>query len=126
MREVSPTQKNNRFYSLFFSLSKGGCQGFTLVEIIVALGVFAMLAGAIFLSVEAVTRASGVLTIEQTRAREIDAFLQWCRRGFRMLNARSEIFLQTREQGATGYAVDLIIRKSPGAFSLGEFDARGP
>lgn len=100
--------------------------GFTLVEIIVALGIFSLLAGAIFFSVEAVTRASGVLTLEQVRSRKIDAFLQWCRRGFRALNARSEILLQTREYGSAGLAVDLIIRKAPGAFSLGDFDSRGP
>lgn len=103
-----------------------GCRGFTLVEMILALGIFALLAGAVFSSVQAVTSASAVLAEEQVRARRVDAFMGWCRRGFRSLPARAEVVLRTRETGGAGLAVDLLVRRAPGAFALGEFDARGP
>lgn len=103
-----------------------GLRGFTLVEMILALGIFVLLAGAIFASVQAVTTASAVLGEEQVRARRLDAFLSWCRQGFRNLPARAEVLLRTRDTGAAGLAVDLLIRRAPGAFSLGEFDAQGP
>lgn len=101
-------------------------RGFTLVEMVLALTIFALLAGAVFSSVQAVTSASVVLGEEQVRARRLDAFLGWCRRGFRNLPARAEVVLRTRETGSAGLAVDLLIRRAPGAFALGEFDALGP
>jgi len=100
-------------------------RAFTLIEVILALGIFSLLAGALFFSVQAVTTASAVLGHEQMRSRKVDAFLNWCRRGFRNLGPRSEIILRTRETGAAGLAVEIIIRRAPGAFSLGEFDAVG-
>jgi prepilin-type N-terminal cleavage/methylation domain-containing protein len=100
-------------------------RGFTLVEVILALGIFAVLAGAIFFSVQAVSNASAVLGVEQLRARKTDALLTWMRRGFRGMSARSEVVLRTRDAGAGGRAVELIIRQAPGAFTLGEFDALG-
>jgi hypothetical protein len=93
---------------------------------VLALSIFALLAGAVFTSVQAVTSASAVLAEEQVRARRLDAFLGWCRRGFRNLPARAQIILRTRETGSAGLAVDLLIRRAPGAFALGEFDALGP
>lgn len=100
-------------------------QGFTLVEVILALGIFAVLAGAIFTAVQAVSNASAVLGVEQMRARKTDALLSWMRKGFRGLPARSEVILRTRDAGAGGRAVELVIRRAPGAFGLGEFDAVG-
>ena len=96
-----------------------------MIEVILALAIFSMLCGAVFFSVQAVGNASAVLGVEQMRARKIDAFLSWCRRGFRGVTARSEILLRSRDTGAAGLAVELVIRKAPGAFSLGEFDAGG-
>lgn len=106
-------------------MKSGRQRGFTLIEVILALGIFSLLATAVFFSVQAVTTASAVLGQEQMRSRKVDAFLNWCRRGFRSLGARSEIVLRTRDAGASGLAVELIIRRAPGAFSLGEFDAVG-
>lgn len=100
-------------------------QGFTLIEVMLALMIFTLLAGAVFTSVQAVSSASAVLGVEQLRARKIDAFLTWVRRGFRNLSGRSEVILRTRDSGGAGRAVELIIRRAPGAFSLGEFDANG-
>jgi prepilin-type N-terminal cleavage/methylation domain-containing protein len=100
-------------------------RAFTLIEVILALGIFSLLATALFFSVQAVTTASAVLGQEQMRSRKVDAFLNWCRRGFRNLGPRSEIILRTRETGNAGLAVELVIRRAPGAFSLGEFDALG-
>jgi prepilin-type N-terminal cleavage/methylation domain-containing protein len=102
-----------------------GRRGFTLVEVILALGIFAVLAGAIFAAVQAVSNASAILGVEQLRARKTDALLSWMRQGFRALPARAEVVLRTRDSGAGGLAVELIIRRAPGAFGLGEFDAAG-
>lgn len=99
--------------------------GFTLVEVILAMLIFSLLAGAVFLSVSAVSNASAVLGVEQMNHRKLDAFVRWCRRGFSNLTGQSELFLRTRDAGAAGMAVELGLRRSPGAFSLGEFDARG-
>lgn len=101
-------------------------RGFSLVEMILALGIFALLAGAVFISVQAITTASVTLAEEQMRARRMDAFLTWCRRGFRAVPPRALLILRTRDTGPAGLAVELILRRSPGAFSLGEWDARGP
>lgn len=98
---------------------------FTLIEIMLALAIFAVLAGAVFMSVQAVSNASAMLGVEQMRARKIDAFLSWCRRGFRSVSSRSEMTLRTRETGSAGLAVELILRRAPGAFPLGEADAAG-
>lgn len=100
-------------------------QGFTLVEVILALGIFAIIAGAIFVAVQAVSSASAVLGVEQLRARKTDALLSWMRQGFRGVPARGELILRTRDTGAGGRAVELIIRRAPGAFGLGEPDALG-
>ena len=98
---------------------------FTLVEILIALAIFSMLAGAIFISVTSVTTAGGALAVEQMQVRKLDAFVSWCRKGFRNLSARSEVIVRTRDSGASGRAVDLVLRNAPGAFSIGEFDALG-
>jgi prepilin-type N-terminal cleavage/methylation domain-containing protein len=98
---------------------------FTLVEVLIALAIFAMLAGAIFISVSAVTKASGTLAVEQIQTRKLDAFISWCRKGFRNLSASSRVFVRTRDSGAAGRAVELILRNAPGAFSIGELDALG-
>ena len=102
-----------------------GLRAFTLIEVMLALAIFMILAGAVFFSVQSVTTASAVLGIEQLRSRKTDAFLSWCRRGFRSISGRSEIILRTRETGSAGLAVELIIRRAPGAFSLGEIDGAG-
>jgi prepilin-type N-terminal cleavage/methylation domain-containing protein len=100
-------------------------RAFTLVEVILAMLIFSLLAGAVFMSVSAVSNASAILGTEQMNHRKLDALVRWCRRGFANLSSQSEIFLRTRDAGAAGRAVELIIRRAPGAFSLGEFDARG-
>ncbi len=106
-------------------ISHRASPAFTLIEIMLALAIFSLLAGAVFFSVQAVGNASAILGTEQLRARKTDAFLSWCRKGFHNLSARSEIALQTRDSGAAGLAVELVIHRAPGAFSLGEFDAGG-
>lgn len=99
--------------------------GFTLVEVILALLIFSFLVGAIFMSVSAVTNASAMLGDEQMRARKIDAFVRWVRSGFLNLSAASRIEIRTRDTGAAGLAIDLLIRDAPGCFPLGQFDAMG-
>ena len=100
-------------------------RGFTLIEVLLALTIFAMLGGAVFFSVRAVSEAAAILGREQMQARKEDAFLAWCRRGFRNLSPESQIVLRTRDGGAAGLALELLILRAPGAFSLGEYDARG-
>lgn len=105
---------------------KSRCRsGFTLVEVILAMLIFSLLAGAVFVSVSAVSNASAVLGVEQMNHRKLDAFVRWCRQGFQNISGQSELFLRTRDAGAAGRAVELVLRRAPGAFPLGEFDARG-
>lgn len=99
--------------------------GFTLVEVVLALMIFSFLVGAIFMSVAAVTNASAMLGDEQMRARKVDAFVRWVRSGFLNLSGDSSIEIQTRDTGAAGLAIDLVVRQAPGCFGLGEYDAVG-
>lgn len=99
--------------------------GFTLFEVILASTIFVLLAGGIFFSVSTSMSAADELGRQQIEVRQGSAFIRFLRKGFLNLPVEAEIAVSTRTSGASGDAVDLIIRRAPGAFETGALEAQG-
>lgn len=100
-------------------------RGFTLFEVILAAAIFAILVGGVYFSVSTSVSAAGQLGIRQIDARQSSAFVRFLRGGFLNLPVEAEIEVGARSSGSHGHAVDLVIRRAPGAFSTGAMDALG-
>ena len=99
--------------------------GFTLVEIILALAIFALLAGGIFAAVSAATRSTALLTRDLSAMRTVDAFIDFCRMGFANAGGAEKITVTTRTSGGSGRIVEITLRAAPDAFHTGFADLTG-
>lgn len=95
-------------------LRKNG--GFTLFEVILATGIFVLLAGAVYFSVSSSVQAGAALGDHQMAVRKLAAFEDFLREGFLNLPAGATMALQARDQGHQGGSVELVIRLAPGTF----------
>ncbi len=100
-------------------------RGFTLIEIVLAMVIFALLAGGIFTAVSTATRSTAVVTLDLTELRTADAFLDFCRMGFLHAGAAERISVTTRSAGGSGRILELTLRDAPDAFRTGLADAPG-
>ena len=99
--------------------------GFTLVEIILALAIFALLAGGIFAAVSAATRSTAFLTHDLSAMRKVDAFIDFCRLGFANAGGAEKITVATRTSEGSGRIVEMTLRAAPDAFHTGFADLTG-
>lgn len=107
------------------SLQRRQLAAFTLVEIILAMGIFLLMAGGIYLAVSTSVRASAELGTAQMDARKFSSFIRFLREGFSNLPAEAELSLRSRDQGHRGRSVELLIRRAAGAFETGALESFG-
>lgn len=98
---------------------------FTLIEVILALGIFALLAGGIFAAVSATTRSTALLTRDLSEMRIADAFIDFCRMGFANAGGAEKITVTTRTTDGSGRIVEMTVRDAPDAFNTGLADVMG-
>lgn len=99
--------------------------GFTLIEMLLAIAIFILLAGAVYIAVSVSVSATTTLGNDQIEARRLGAFQDFLRRGFINLPAEAEITLRSRNRGALGQGLELIIRPAAGAFEVGTSGGMG-
>lgn len=92
--------------------------GFTMIEMVVALVIFLLLAGGIYMVVNSAIKASGVLSEETIRYQRLDAFISLLRRTFHNLPATAKISggVRTSDGGAIP---EIVLREAPGIFAWG-------
>ncbi|HEY5706884.1 MAG TPA: prepilin-type N-terminal cleavage/methylation domain-containing protein [Terrimicrobiaceae bacterium] len=99
--------------------------GFTLVEIVLALAIFALLAGGIFAAVSAATRSTALVARDLSARRTMDAFIDFCRIGFANAGGAEKITVATRTSGGSGRIVEMTLRTAPDAFQTGFSELTG-
>lgn len=103
----------------------GKLAGFTLVEVMMAIGIFVFLVGGIYMTVSTAVQAGTALGEHQITQRTHDAFETFLRDGFRNLPAQADLELKTQDEGRLGLSVQLIIRHATGGFGADVLDALG-
>ncbi len=94
-------------------------RAFTLIEVMLALSIIALLAGALFGTVRATLSATAALNDTQRSRQQIYGLFELCRQTFTALPVTSTIqWVATSDQGQNLSEVDL--RLAPYAFSWGE------
>lgn len=99
--------------------------GFTLIEMLLAIGIFILLVGAVYSVVSVAVTSSSQLAEDQVEARRLGAFQDFLRRGFLNLPAESDVSLRARAQGPIGAGLELVIKPVAGAFDLGPVGGLG-
>lgn len=92
--------------------------GFTLFEMIVVVGIFVLLAGGIYATVNASIRATATVSEENLEMQRLDAFVSLLRRTLHNLPATARVSGGLRSEGGDGLA-ELVLLESPGAFDWG-------
>lgn len=90
--------------------------GFTIIEIIIAIGIFVVLAGGIIACVATATSASSETAYSVVEMRRVDAFLEFCRDGFIHAGGERNLRVSTRAVGGSGRSMDLTLLNAPDAF----------
>ena len=91
--------------------------GFTMIEMVVVLVIFVLLAGGIYTVVNAAIGASAVLSEENLRAQRLNAFVSLLRRTFHNLPATAQIAGGVRQDGSG--VPEIVLRDAPGVFAWG-------
>lgn len=105
--------------------SRNRDSGFTLFEVMMAMGVFVFLVGGIYFAVSASVSTSIQLGETQMEARRQTALVRFLREGFLNLPSDAEISLLTRDYAQRGYGVELVIERASGAFETGVLEKQG-
>lgn len=95
-----------------------GRAGFTLLEMMVALGAFVLLLGGVFAIANGTMELGDTLTYSQDRALMRQNFIEFLRRSFRTIPGDAEIRLKVRQQGGT-YMPTINVYNGGTAFSPG-------
>lgn len=91
--------------------------GFTMIEMVVVLVIFVLLAGGIYTVVNAAIGASAVLSEENLRNQRLNAFLDLLRRTFHNLPATALVTGGVRPDGSG--VPEIVLRDVPGVFAWG-------
>jgi prepilin-type N-terminal cleavage/methylation domain-containing protein len=105
MRRVDPSQ---RTYS----------KGFTLLEIVLAMFIFALLITAIFAIVNGTTQLADEMEQGHEHDAQVHGFLQLCERTFARLPAQAEVRLRVKQSGKH-YLSELAIMDAPTVLGAG-------
>ena len=92
--------------------------GFTMIEMVVVLVIFVLLAGGIYTVVNSAIGASAGLSDENVRVQRLDAFISLLRRTFLNLPATAQITGGVRNDGGHPIA-EIVLRDAPGVFAWG-------
>jgi len=93
-------------------------RGFTLFEMVVVVGIFVLLAGGIYATVNAAVRATATLTEENLQVQRLNAFVALVRRTFHNLPATAQFSGGIREDTGDGFP-EIVLRDAPGVFAWG-------
>jgi len=93
-------------------------RGFTLFEMVVVVGIFVLLAGGIYATVNAAIRATATLSEENLQVQRLNAFVALLRRTFHNLPATARFSGGIRAEGGDGFA-EIVLRDAPGVFAWG-------
>jgi prepilin-type N-terminal cleavage/methylation domain-containing protein len=99
--------------------------GFTLIEMLLAIGIFVFLVSGVYVVVSVAVSASTALGSDQIESRRISAFQNFLRRGFLNLPAEAEITLGARSRSSLGDGLELVIHPSAGAFDISSASGEG-
>lgn len=89
-------------------------RGFTLLEVLMAMGIFFLLAGGIFAVVSATNRVTNDVVQVQLETKRFDAFQRFLRTFFTNLPAGATLDLRVRNwPGGLGSGVELLISPAP-------------
>ena len=91
---------------------------FTLVEIVLALVILALLAGALYSVVDAAMEGAAELQVRQDRSREIGAFLSLCRNTFSGMPGTATFQARVVQDGQR-YSTEMVFRNAPGFLGWG-------
>ena len=97
--------------------ARNSTRGFTMIEMVVVLVIFILLAGGIYTVVNSAIGASAVLSEENLRAQRLDAFVSLLRRTFHNLPATAQIAGGVRSDGSG--VPEIVLRDAPGVFAWG-------
>jgi len=92
-------------------------RGFTMIEMVVVLVIFILLAGGIYTVVNSAIGASAVLSEENLRVQRLNAFVSLLRRTFHNLPATAQISGGVRLDGSG--VPEIVLRDAPGVFAWG-------
>lgn len=92
-------------------------RGFTMIEMVVVLVIFVLLAGGIYTVVNSAIGASAVLSEENLRSQRLNAFVSLLRRTFHNLPATAQITGGVRGDGSG--VPEIVLRDAPGVFAWG-------
>ncbi|SDU06608.1 prepilin-type N-terminal cleavage/methylation domain-containing protein [Verrucomicrobium sp. GAS474] len=94
-------------------------RGFTLLEVMLALAVFAVVAGGLFGTIRGMMKATATLREAQRDANGIYGVFELCRRTFAALPSAATI-LSTATDGATPLPYELVLENASSAFIFGD------
>lgn len=92
--------------------------GFTLFEVVLALMVLGLLAGAVYSIAGAALEATKTISAEQAAARRLEAFLRILRDSFQCIPARGQVFLRFSESVSGAPVPEIVFRNVSGAFGV--------
>ncbi len=97
-------------------------RGFTLIEVLVSVAIFIMLAGGIFSAVSVATTASTEVATAQLETARMDAFQRFLRTVFLNLPPEGALDLRVRQIAGRGDVVELLLWPAP---EIADFGAAG-
>lgn len=106
-------------------MKRRGTVAFTLVEVLMAIAIFALLAGGIFASVRAGFDASTAIVEEQLESERMDAFRNLVRRFFTNLPADAKVELRVRQVEGLGDVIEVLAWPVPGFLKFGRNEKDG-
>ncbi|HEY8965586.1 MAG TPA: prepilin-type N-terminal cleavage/methylation domain-containing protein, partial [Candidatus Methylacidiphilales bacterium] len=102
-------------------LAFSSARGFTLLEVMLALAVFAVVAGGLFATVRSVLQATATMREAQHAGNGLNGAFELCRRTFAQLPAAATL-LSASYNGAIPPPYELDIENAPTAFTFGKND----
>ncbi len=104
--------------------SLAGARAFTLIEVLVSVAIFIMLAGGIFSAVSVAVTASADVSEAQLATARMDAFQRFVRVMFLNLPADASIDLRIRQEAGKGAVVEMLVWPAPEIADFGGAGAR--
>ncbi len=93
-------------------------QGFTLFEVILALGLLALLTGAVYSISSAALDASRSTLDEQFAVRRLESFLRVTREAFLNLPREGSVFLRMTSSASGAPVPEMVFREAAGVFGI--------
>jgi general secretion pathway protein J len=94
-------------------------KGFTLLELILAMGILAILVSALFVMINTSMRAARALEVDQLREQEVTGFIDLCQQSFRTLPSEAIIQGEVREDRGN-FVKAIILQDASTAFNWGD------